>query len=141
MNQLSWLLYGASVADNLRVFAALGFMAGAVAAPVAQFLRDGGARKLWDQEMENHLHYRSLYPNPPTGERPEAPFPYRPYAKAALIVALACIAIRVVIPPKDTLYAIAASQTGEQMIKSPTAQKVVQALDAWLDRQIARKAD
>ena len=40
-----------------------------------------------------------------------------------------------------TFYAIAASEVGEEIIKSPTAGKVVTALDSWLDEQIAEKGD
>jgi len=40
------------------------------------------------------------------------------------------------IPSKNTLYAIAASEFGETIIKSETAGKVHQALNAWLVLQI-----
>lgn len=48
---------------------------------------------------------------------------------AALLIACA-------LPSKETVYAIAASETGEQALKSKTATKAIQALDAWLDKQI-----
>lgn len=40
-------------------------------------------------------------------------------------------------PSKETVYAIAASEMGEQVVTSPTGQKAIKALEAWLDRQIA----
>jgi len=41
-----------------------------------------------------------------------------------------------VIPAKETVYAIAASEVGEGVLKSSTGSKAVRALDAWLDKQI-----
>lgn len=41
------------------------------------------------------------------------------------------------IPSQETVYAIAASQMGEQALKTPLASKAGQALEAWLDRQMA----
>lgn len=40
-------------------------------------------------------------------------------------------------PSQETVYAIAASQMGEQVIKSPIGGKAEKALEAWLDKQIA----
>ena len=44
--------------------------------------------------------------------------------------------LSVVVPSQETIYAIAASETGETALKSDTGGKAVQALNAWLDRQI-----
>lgn len=41
------------------------------------------------------------------------------------------------LPSKDTVYAIAASQLGEQVLKTPLANKAEQAVETWLDKQIA----
>lgn len=48
--------------------------------------------------------------------------------------------IMVVTPSREAVYAIAASEVGEEALKSPTATKAIKALDAWLDRQIAPTA-
>lgn len=42
----------------------------------------------------------------------------------------------VFIPSSKTIYAIAASEMGEEVLASPTADKAHKALDAWLDDQI-----
>lgn len=42
----------------------------------------------------------------------------------------------VVIPSKDTVYAIAASELGERALQTPLVGKMGMALEAWLDRQI-----
>jgi len=39
-------------------------------------------------------------------------------------------------PSKETVYAIAASEMGEELLNTPTAQKASKALDVWLDKQI-----
>lgn len=41
------------------------------------------------------------------------------------------------LPGRDTVYAIAASEMGEQALKTPLAGKAEKALEAWLDHQIA----
>jgi hypothetical protein len=41
-----------------------------------------------------------------------------------------------VIPGKNTMYAIAASELGEQVVTSDTGKKVASALEAWLDKQL-----
>jgi hypothetical protein len=45
------------------------------------------------------------------------------------------------IPSRDTMYAIAASEMGEDVLNSETGGKAVEALNAWLDRQITAPAD
>jgi hypothetical protein len=40
-------------------------------------------------------------------------------------------------PDKDTVYAIAASEVGDHVLHSKTGTLAEQALDAWLQRQIA----
>lgn len=42
-----------------------------------------------------------------------------------------------VVPSKDTVYAIAASEMGERALQTPTADRAFRALNSWLDRQIA----
>ncbi len=40
-------------------------------------------------------------------------------------------------PGKDTVYAIAASQVGEQVLTTPLAAKAEKAIEGWLDKQVA----
>jgi len=58
-----------------------------------------------------------------------------PYAKV-MMVAFAAAMLTVFTPSSSTIYAIAASEMGEEVLNSETASKAMQALDAWLDRQI-----
>lgn len=57
--------------------------------------------------------------------------------KPALIIAAICAGVSCVIPSKTTLYAIAAVNVGDAALHTPTGDKAVRALDAWLDKQIA----
>lgn len=41
------------------------------------------------------------------------------------------------VPSRDTFYAIAASEVGEEAMKTPTFSKATTALNRWLDRQMA----
>lgn len=43
-------------------------------------------------------------------------------------------------PSKDTVYAIAASEMGESVLKSETGSLATQALNAWLKKQITPTA-
>jgi hypothetical protein len=49
--------------------------------------------------------------------------------------------LNIVLPGRETIYAIAASEMGEELLNSETGSKAVKALDAWLDRQIADDED
>ena len=53
-----------------------------------------------------------------------------------LIIPVITLLLTAAIPGKDTMYAIAASEMGEKILKTETAGKVQQALSAWLDAQI-----
>jgi ABC-type transport system involved in cytochrome bd biosynthesis fused ATPase/permease subunit len=56
--------------------------------------------------------------------------------KPALITIAIVGVVNVVTPSTNTIYAIAASELGEEALKSSTATKAQQALDAWLEKQI-----
>ena len=55
--------------------------------------------------------------------------------KTPLVASIAAL-LAIVTPDQNTLYAVAASQVGEQIVTSKTGEKAAKALDAWLDRQI-----
>lgn len=44
-----------------------------------------------------------------------------------------------IVPSDDTIYAIAASEIGEQVLDSHTGNKAVKALNHWLDKQIGEE--
>lgn len=139
MNELSWLIYAADVAGSIDTVSLGGIVVailcgGCFLAEAAN--RDCPAAK-WDEKARNHFLYGGNYERP-KGERPAE---YRWSVGAAirgpLIATGVCIAVAVFTPGRETLYAIAASEMGERALASETGGKAVQALNAWLDRQIA----
>lgn len=55
---------------------------------------------------------------------------------SAITAAVLSGLIGAAVPSRDTMYAIAASEMGEDILRSETGTKATQALNAWLDRQI-----
>lgn len=55
----------------------------------------------------------------------------------AWIFAAILFLLSFLVPPKETFYAIAASEMGEEVLNSKIGGKAQQALEAWLDNQIA----
>lgn len=58
-----------------------------------------------------------------------------PHWKALLCAGMAMILVTAILPSKDTVYAIVASEYGEKLLHTQTAGKAEKALDAWLDKQ------
>lgn len=54
-------------------------------------------------------------------------------------IAAVMLIVSVLIPEKNTLYAIAASEMGEKVVESRLGQKAQQALEAWIDNQLPKK--
>lgn len=120
MNSLSWLLYFADLANGLGVICSLLGLAALIAAVVA------AVQILWKDDFYDDVK--------------EAAFKLvaKRYAFRFLGVALVLFLVSAIIPARSTVYAIAASEYGEQLLKSPIGGKAEKALEAWLDRQIAR---
>lgn len=116
MNSLSWMIYLADVAESVSI--TLGMIA------VISII--GGIICLIVYGVS---HDKDMAKAPLTGERTISFWLFG--------TALATRLINAPIPSPETVYAIAASEMGEQVISSPTAGKAMKALDAWLDRQIA----
>jgi hypothetical protein len=119
VNSLSWLIYLGDVvggADGFAVFLAV--VCGLVAGVGAMVKLIATAH----------------------GEGDDIPWTMR----GARNFALACIAASsaaIFIPSRSTVYAIAASELGERALTTQTGNKAVQALNAWLDRQIKGEDD
>lgn len=118
MNNLSWFIYLADVLSDLDgvffFFATVSGLFGGVAVFVTCMIAIegyGDEQDMWLRRMTT--------------------------ASVSLVITMiVSIIISVIIPSKTTFYAIAASEMGEQLIKTPTANKAMKALDAWLDKQI-----
>lgn len=150
MNELSWLIYAADVAGSVKVMAG-GAIFASVVGGVVSVAMDGfryrasphrAEVELWDQAMAQHVQYPSLYKKP-SADRPkdidQEPWKAWKAVKTPLAALSAAVAVFCLFPTSDTIYAIAASEMGEKVVKSETGGKAIQAINAWLDRQIAGK--
>jgi len=123
MNELSWLIYAADVTGKI----------GATTGIVATI---GGPGLAWLIFLS--FCYSGDYSTVEQDKDDRKAFgkPLRYLIPVWFFVAI----VAVLAPSKETVYAIAASEMGERVIASETAGKAVQALNAWLDRQIAPAA-
>jgi hypothetical protein len=118
MNSLSWMIYLASVMeslDNILTFAAV--MSG-LSIPFA-FIAKNFADDFLSKSAEDvtaAAKARALRIMP--------------------IVLVAIVILNALLPGKETIYAIAASEYGEDVLQTPEASKARAALNAWLDKQI-----
>lgn len=132
MNELSWMIYAADVAEGFGKMLAvcigassLSFIGGVIAAgctaggPVFRSYHD-------DERKAEMVRFYTWWQN---------------VSKRALKIAPAVFALaftaQAILPNSGTIYAIAASEMGETVLDSETGGKAVEALNAWLDRQIA----
>lgn len=109
MNELSWMIYAADVCGKVSFIAGI---LGPVGFAIGGFV---GALAIVD------------------GYREEGKAIHRWTLRLCPVFIL----LAVITPSQDTVYAMAASEMGEKVVQSQTANKAMQALNAWLDRQIA----
>jgi len=121
MNQLSWLLYLGNVVANLGP---LFTIVGIIIIGLAIFLWVG--HRLDQTEYMDHWHGQDAERKPSI---------FLPVSTTIAFIVFFFLAA--LCPSQDTVYAIAASQVGEQALKTPTAIKAEKAIDSWLDKQIA----
>jgi len=120
MNDLSWMLYWADVLPNMAtsisVMAFVILILGAIGAAVFLMVAAG------DSDFD--------------GIRPEVT--KRLWMLGACAAALVLVQA---VPSRDTFYAIAASEMGEEALKSPIATKAGKALEKWLDKQVGEESE
>jgi hypothetical protein len=117
MNQLSWLLYLASVSDRVGfMFTALVIVTliGSIFCIITGFIMVGD-------------------------QNPASPAAWKTWRSITITLGsifMVSFFLNAAVPPKETVYAIAASEMGEQALKAPIVTKASKALESWLDRQI-----
>jgi hypothetical protein len=119
MNYLSWLIYTANVLENLGplfIFAGLALLVFSIMRWIPYWA-----------ECDNRYSSK---------EDRDAKKPKNVGVLAFLV--FLCLLLAALCPSKDTMYAIAASQLGEQVIKAPVVGKAEKALESWLDKQISK---
>jgi hypothetical protein len=119
LNALSWLLYLASVVSSIDTLA---FIVAVLSVPVflAGLMVILGNTEEWDKSARD------------TGTS---------MIKHSITAFVVGSLLLIALPGRETIYAIAASEMGEELLNSETGSKAVKALDAWLDRQIADDED
>ena len=117
MNQLSWLLYLADVSASsegwLIFFGVVAFVLGAISTIIYLGMKADGE---------------------------EPPKIMAPLSGYSIVTVMICVLLSVTLPSRETVYAIAASELGEQVLNSDTGQRAGRALNAWLDKQISAPA-
>lgn len=109
MNSFSWFLYFAGIAKGVYI---LFFIVGSMGALVSSLI---GGMLVIEYGKEK-----------------------KPFV-IAFIVSCFLLIVSALIPSKDTLYAIAASEIGEQAYKSELGQKASKAIEMWIDSQLSKK--
>lgn len=136
MNDLSWLIYLAGTLPSLAWAVCVISFLSTIPLSIIVFL--GLTRFLGDADRvhKEDVHYN----NAVKGElaNPTLPALSDKFSKLwwAPCFTMFLYFASFLVPPQETFYAIAASEMGEEIVKSETAGKAMKALDAWLDRQI-----
>jgi hypothetical protein len=126
MNDLSWLIYFADLSGSTGVLAVATTIVSCIV--IAFGVVYGGTIKdNWNGEFGDERWTR--------GHELQKFF-----LQKVVFIPIAAGLIAAVLPSRETVYAIAASELGEEIIKSPVATKAAKALESWLDEQINDKS-
>lgn len=121
MNKLSWLLYSADLFSSLAVVLALSVLFTLIIVGCMVII----AAEMRDDDEDKPKAFNK--------------------AKKFLWLPVLCGLAWALIPSKDTMYAIAASEIGEDIITevkgSEVYNKANAALNVWLDRQLGNKQE
>lgn len=110
MNSLSWLLYFADVLPNIgRMFALVGWTLFAVLAVISFVF-------ILAAEPQTKKYYKKI--------------------SCGVLISLFLLLITAIIPSKNTIYAIAVSETGEKILQSEWGKRGGRAIDAWITKQL-----
>lgn len=107
MNTLSWFLYFAGIAQELKVLVII----------IGSIFGIGGGMMLLFSLVEQAKPVFS---------------PTKP-----LIVGLVLLLFGALLPSSNTIYAIAVSEMGEKVVMSETGQKALEAVNRWISKQLA----
>lgn len=114
MNTLSWLLYLSSVVGSLKVVSAIIIVVGILGFFIVLML-------IGDAFDDNQLkQLQSII---------------KKIVAGVIISAIICVFI----PPRSTMYAIIASEMGEQALETPLAQKTLKLIEQYLDSNLKEK--
>lgn len=143
MNSLSWLLYIAGVSGNFTAlfgWVGLAVLIGGICTYCVSIgFRVDGREELnsYDYRDETSAKYKRAIEDKDDAMKQAVSLSF--WGRFMIITALIMWLLGAALPSKETVYAIAASEMGEELLKTPTAAKATKALDAWLDKQIAEQ--
>lgn len=127
MNQLSWLLYSVDVLYSFSGFVLASLIFAWLGYAVHTLIAKIWASEVysWDSEpVKDHKRKwqeKSILPD----------------AKWFLLSLVACLFL-VLVPQKETLYLIVASEAGETVIKTPEAQEIMDAVKEIINIQLEK---
>jgi len=128
MNDLSWLLYLAGIAKNIQdglgFFGFLFFILFLIFTVVSIISAIQIGDNQFDMSDPNEVKVINWLKRT------------RIFAALTMLLFMTTCLSAGAIPDKQTIYAIAASEMGEEVIKTPQAQKAFKAIDIWMDKQI-----
>jgi hypothetical protein len=130
MNKLSWLFYIGDLSSNLSNLACL--------LSFVCFLLALGVFVAWCCQQDGATEYiKYNHESNRENFKKFLKFPTFKFSVCLFLMAFLGI-LGCFLPSQATVYAIAASEMGEQAIKTPLATKAEKALEFWLDQQIKR---
>lgn len=121
MNNLSWIIYLADVLPSMAEFV---FVVSLVACFITGFFSVLYFTAGFGEWTDN-IDYINR-------------FKYFPHFSVVLFVVMVLCNLT---PNKETFYMIAASESGEQVLKTPEATKLRAVINKWLDDQVSEKPE
>lgn len=115
MNSLSWFLYFADIIPSIGKFFVTSSIIGAIFVAL---------HTLGIAIHNDCYHNKALY-----------------LRKRWIVLVFVCGLIPTIIPSKNTLYAIAASELGQSAMESKMGTKAMQAIESWIASQIHKVAN
>ena len=139
MNDLSWMIYFADISPSLARFVGVVSCVLAVISAFMVMIYVAGSEETHERYTYDSDGRRS---GPPIVEYTDAARSYqrlRFTLWTAPLFLLLCGASNLM-PSKETIYLIAASESGEYLLETPEAAKAMAVVNKWLDKQLADDA-
>ena len=128
MNDLSWILYLADVLPSLsRAIGVMCFMG---------LLVTGVLYLLGLTDFFGDAKYSDDFLKVPYNNLATLAIRFRKFGILIVLLLALTIGVKLFPSDKETYYAIAVSEVGEEVLKSKTTDKAMKALDSWLDKQL-----
>lgn len=121
MNSLSWLIYFGTFSSSAGAFMAFLAFVGAVLAIIGFVFTVIWTDSTRKEQQEKYTAFNQRGSG---------------LISRGLAMLIVCGTVSVILPDRNTVYAIAASQVGEQIVKTEIASDATKALHSWIKKQI-----